>query len=138
VVVGNYRTGLAGRDLNREFLETDEVLFPSVHKTKELVRNLINNYGKLFAFIDLHGHSLKKNVFLYGPEFPVYDTNYMKSRMLAKMLAERTAMFRYYGCMFRVSEHKRSTARGVFSEEDDLWNCFTLESSNYGFFDEQS
>lgn len=42
VIMGNYRTGLAGRDLNREFLETDEILFPTVHHTKELMKNLLN------------------------------------------------------------------------------------------------
>lgn len=41
VIMGNYRTGLAGRDLNREFLETDDVLFPTIYHTKELMRSLI-------------------------------------------------------------------------------------------------
>ncbi len=31
VVLGNYRTGVAGRDLNREFNNTDKVLFPTVY-----------------------------------------------------------------------------------------------------------
>ena len=92
VIMGNYRTGLAGRDLNREFLETDEVLFPTVHYTKELMRNLLEEYGeeKVFAFIDMHGHSIKKNVFLYGPDYPVWDTNYLKCRILSKLLDEKT------------------------------------------------
>lgn len=44
----------------------------------------------MFAFIDLHGHSIKKNVFLYGPDYPVWDTDYLKCRMLAKLLDEKT------------------------------------------------
>ena len=27
-------------------------------------------------FLDFHGHSIKKNVFMYGPEFPIIDKNY--------------------------------------------------------------
>tara|TARA_B110000285_G_C14956698_1_gene529571 strand:- start:623 stop:733 length:111 start_codon:yes stop_codon:yes gene_type:complete len=27
----------------------------------------------VMAFIDMHGHSRKKNVFMYGPEFPIHD-----------------------------------------------------------------
>ena len=30
VIFGNYRTGVAGRDLNREFKEPDKLLFPEV------------------------------------------------------------------------------------------------------------
>ena len=57
---------------------------------------------------------VKKNVFIYGPEFPVWDPNYLKSRLLPKILDEKTMMFRYYSCIFRISKGKRSTARGVF------------------------
>jgi murein tripeptide amidase MpaA len=34
VVLGNYRTGMAGRDLNREFIEADPVLYPTVNAIK--------------------------------------------------------------------------------------------------------
>lgn len=30
VIFGNYRTGCAGRDLNRRFSNTDPILFPTV------------------------------------------------------------------------------------------------------------
>jgi hypothetical protein len=36
VILGNYRTGLAGRDLNRVFNLNDKVLFPSVVSLKNL------------------------------------------------------------------------------------------------------
>lgn len=41
VVLGNFRTGMAGRDLNREFIEADEVLYPTVRATKDLVSKLL-------------------------------------------------------------------------------------------------
>jgi len=45
------------------------------------------NFGNnLISFLDFHGHSQKKNVFMYGPEFPIYKTNFYKCRILAKML----------------------------------------------------
>lgn len=78
-------------------------------------------------------HLVKKNVFIYGPEFPVYDTNYLKSRILPKLLDNKTEMFRYYSCIFRVSKGKKSTARGVFCESYGFPNCFTIEASN-GFY----
>lgn len=38
VILGNYRTGVAGRDLNRRFKLTDKTLFPSVFAMKQLVK----------------------------------------------------------------------------------------------------
>lgn len=58
VIIGNYRTGCAGKDLNRRFKTTDPVLFPSVHAMKMLIKDLNSLYGKsLIGFLDLHGHS---------------------------------------------------------------------------------
>ena len=38
VILGNYRTGVAGRDLNRRFKLTDKTLFPTVYAMKQLVK----------------------------------------------------------------------------------------------------
>ena len=35
--MGNYRTGLSGKDLNRQFHNTDEVLYPEVTAIKNLL-----------------------------------------------------------------------------------------------------
>lgn len=40
VVLGNYRTGLAGKDLNRIFKSSDRVVFPTVAALKDLVNEL--------------------------------------------------------------------------------------------------
>lgn len=45
-------------------------------------------------FIDLHGHSVKRNVFAYGPEFPISNINYYACRILPNLLNESTDMFR--------------------------------------------
>lgn len=40
---------------------------------KQLVVKLKNEYkNRLIFFLDLHGHSVKKNVFLYGPEYEIW------------------------------------------------------------------
>ena len=58
VILGNYRTGSAGRDQNREFIQADQVLYPSVHAIKQLVADTYATYGtNLMAFVDMHGHS---------------------------------------------------------------------------------
>jgi cytosolic carboxypeptidase protein 2/3 len=85
VIVGNYRTSLSGNDLNRRYLEPNRKLHPEVAIIKNLMNDLVTgkykcNWGKgvdsdvpefkeedIHAFIDMHGHSRKKNVFIYGP-----------------------------------------------------------------------
>lgn len=37
VILGNYRTGIAGKDLNREFRNPEKLFYPTVFALKELV-----------------------------------------------------------------------------------------------------
>ena len=46
VVLGNYRTGLSGRDLNREFIEPDADIFPEIVGLKQLVKEYKKLYQK--------------------------------------------------------------------------------------------
>lgn len=68
VVLGNYRTGLSGKDFNREYANPDRDIFPEVYAFKKLVtQNKMNFRNNFLMFLDFHGHSTKKNVFVYGP-----------------------------------------------------------------------
>lgn len=107
VVAGNYRTGLSGKDFNREFLSPDRFIFPEISALKDLVIKCKREYkNNLLLFLDFHGHSIKKNVFMYGPEFPITDRYYYESKILPRMLGRNTEMFRYYSCIFRISSFK--------------------------------
>ncbi|KAL4504058.1 hypothetical protein ABPG72_022688 [Tetrahymena utriculariae] len=135
VVLGNYRTGIAGRDLNRVFANPDKMLYPTVIGLKELVSIAKKQYGQnLIMFLDLHGHSVKKNVFTYGPDYPIFDLNYYQCRLFSKILAKMTDMFRYFSCIFRISQMKKNTARGIFFNNYDIGNCFTVEASNGSYY----
>lgn len=68
VVLGNTRTSAAGVDLNRQFLETQPEMHPEVHQLKNLVARLQKN-SKVTLYLDLHGHSRRKNTFAYGPNY---------------------------------------------------------------------
>ena len=59
VIIGNYRTGFGGRDLNRRFKIFGNCLFPTVIGMRNLVFECKKKYGKnVLAFIDFHGHSI--------------------------------------------------------------------------------
>jgi len=71
---------------------------------KDLVAEAKRVHGdNVFMFIDFHGHSVKKNVFAYGPDHPIFDPKYYTSRLFCKILSKTSDMFRYYSCIFRVS-----------------------------------
>lgn len=70
---------MSGNDLNRRYFEPDYRLHPTICAIKQLASDLINGSSDkkhyepattnedVMAFIDMHGHSRKKNVFIYGP-----------------------------------------------------------------------
>jgi hypothetical protein len=82
VMAGNYRVSMSGNDLNRRYLNPHPKLHPIVCAVKKLIKEErpdISARGEcpILAFIDMHGHSRKKNVFMYGPEYPIHDTRYI-------------------------------------------------------------
>ena len=78
-------------------------------------------------FLDFHGHSIKKNVFLYGPEYDIWSTKFERAKVLPKIIASKTQMFRYQSCLFRVAPTKKSTARAFMLGL--IPYCYTIESS---------
>lgn len=84
----------------------------------------------------VHGHSVKKNTFCYGPEYAIYDEKYYKCKMLPKIISNQTEMFRFYSCIFKVSQQKKSTARAVFNQACEIANSYTIETSNGSFISE--
>lgn len=68
VFIGNYRTGIVGDDFNRKFATGPKEYFPEIHALKKLVAKC-KKAGNLKLFLDLHGHSILKNSFIFGPEY---------------------------------------------------------------------
>lgn len=65
VVVGNYRCSLAAADLNRRWAKPSARLHPTVHALKRLLLRL-QSRQPIAMYVDLHGHSRKQHVFMYG------------------------------------------------------------------------
>lgn len=81
-------------------MDPDPEIHPIVVNIKSLISQINKNYwskkSPIFAYYDLHAHSRKKCVFLYGPHYPLHDDRYFKVRLSAKILSERTQMFRFF------------------------------------------
>lgn len=124
VVHGNYRTGLAGMDLNRQWLSPDPKLHPTIWSVKEMLRGL-----KTDLFLDLHGHSMKEGIFLYGGKFASGDERNIDVRLLPKLCSLASEDFNYRYCTFSVSQGKMSTARLVAFVEFGIARAYTVEAS---------
>ena len=81
-------------------------------------------------FCDLHGHSRKQNVFMYGcnkKDDPYY------CRALPYMLSKLNSYFSFENSRFGIQKSKESTARiALFKELRLVPNIFTMESSFAG------
>ena len=67
VINGNYRCSLARVDLNRIWNDPCKRRHPTVYHAKEMIRRFIAERTVLL-YADFHGHSQKKNIFMYGCE----------------------------------------------------------------------
>ncbi|KAJ9574583.1 hypothetical protein L9F63_008210, partial [Diploptera punctata] len=71
VIVGNNRCSLTGRDLNRQYRTVIRETYPPVWHTQtndpQTILRLMEESG-IEMYCDLHAHSRKHNVFIYGCE----------------------------------------------------------------------
>lgn len=65
VIVGNYRCSLGGHDLNRQYINPSRQLSPEIFFFKEMIKKTLE-CRKIDLFVDIHGHSRQKNLFIFG------------------------------------------------------------------------
>ena len=137
VVCGNYRSSLAGVDLNRQWILPSKELHPEVYYTKALMNQITNvENRKILIYCDIHCHSKKMNSFLYGcniaAEGAAFST-WTQVRLLPRLLAHRSKYISLPSCRFGVDACKLGTARVVVWKEFKVMNSFTLENSFFGY-----
>ncbi|CAN0227561.1 unnamed protein product [Pylaiella littoralis] len=131
VIVGNYRCSLAGGDLNRQYEEPKRELFPEVLHLKQMISNF--GIGKeVLLFVDLHGHSKKSNIFMYGVENPTDETLYMRERVIPNLLHEASPLFNLPDCTFDIGKGKEGCGRVVVRRQLGIVNAYTMEASFMG------
>lgn len=84
----------------------------------------------IFLVCDLHGHSRKKNIFMYGNSGRVNDR--LKERIFPSLMDKNSEIFNFADCSFAVQKAKESTARVAIWKELGITNTFTLEASFCG------
>ncbi|XP_031712015.1 cytosolic carboxypeptidase 1 isoform X1 [Anarrhichthys ocellatus] len=144
VVNGNHRCSLSGEDLNRQWQNPNAELHPTIYHTKSLLQYLAHIQRAPLVFCDYHGHSRKKNVFMYGCSVKetVWQSNISATssdlqedlgyRALPKILSQIAPAFSMTSCSFVVERSKESTARVVVWREIGVQRSYTMESTLCG------
>jgi len=133
VICGNYRTSLAGCDLNRRWNKPNEIIHPEVFKAKQMILKLANS-REISLICDLHGHSGAQNIFMYGNK--VKDDP-LVCKVFPFLLSKISDTFNFKQCSFGMSKRKAGTAKiNLFKEinnkELSTPNIFTMEASFCG------
>ena len=68
---------------------------------------------QVFVFCDIHGHSRKKNAFMYGCESRIRQGQQFHECILPKMLSQKAEIFSYDDCSFVVPKSKEGCGRVV-------------------------
>eukprot|EP00002_Diphylleia_rotans_P001480 TRINITY_DN10823_c0_g2_i1.p1 TRINITY_DN10823_c0_g2~~TRINITY_DN10823_c0_g2_i1.p1 ORF type:complete len:781 (+),score=86.13 TRINITY_DN10823_c0_g2_i1:86-2428(+) len=132
VVNGSYRCSLYGDDLNRHWAEPSKTYHPTIYHAKIMIQNLLADRPVLL-FCDYHGHSRKRNVFIYGCGEDA-ATRTREDRVFPRLLEMRNRMYSYSDSRFSVQKSKISTARVVMRREFDISHSYTLEASLAGYY----
>ncbi|KAL2724042.1 cytosolic carboxypeptidase 1-like isoform X1 [Vespula squamosa] len=135
------RYGLTNEDLNRRWSNPDQSLHPVIYHTKGLMEYCTRVLQRPpHVFVDYHGHSRRKNVFLFGcsrssswsaadrakPDQPV---QYL---ILPHLMQRVSPAFALPLCSFKVERNKESTARVAIWRQLGVSKSYTMESSFCG------
>ncbi|XP_011339802.2 cytosolic carboxypeptidase 1 isoform X2 [Ooceraea biroi] len=141
VVNGCNRYGLTNEDLNRRWSNPNQLYHPVIYHTKGLMEYCARVLRRPpHVFVDYHGHSRRKNVFLFGcsrsgswsaadrakPDQPV---QYL---ILPHLMQRTSPAFALPLCSFKVERNKESTARVAVWRQLGVSRSYTMESSFCG------
>lgn len=100
-----------------------------VYATKRLVKN-ISKEREMALFCDFHGHSRRKNIFMYGNNYPERPD---KTRVFPYIISKLCDYFSFEYSRFSVHKSKEATARVALWR--DIGYCplvYTMEASFSG------
>lgn len=141
VINGNHRCGLGGEDLNRHWINPNS-LQPTIKATKSLIHYLVAVNKKPLVFCDFHGHSRRKNVFLFGcnpkeswinPDIFNPASKDQGWKTLPNLLDYYSPAFSLTNCAFTVERAKEGSARVAVWRQFGIVRSYTMESTYCGF-----
>jgi hypothetical protein len=130
VVIGNTRTNMAGLDLNRQYRDPEGPCPEITALKNEFFQT--QSSRKINMFLDIHGHSQNKNLFIFGCSNNNYPEHVMKERIFPLIAHQNIDSFYFDSCKFNIEQSKFSTGRISVRELFGIINSFTFEISVCG------
>lgn len=127
VIYGNFRTNLAGFDLNRQWIEPSKTMHPQVYSISRFIQSLEN----ISFVIDFHGHSKKYNSFIYA----CTAENPHPFRVFPYICSQQSPLFALRDCTYSLTFDKQKTARVKLYRQVKKPQIFTLQTSFFGYSD---
>ena len=100
VSAGNSRCSFSGNDLNLHWSMPDRFIHPEIYYTKKLL-TLYKKNNEILFFMDIHGSSRKKGVFIFGNHM---DNNKRSTREYPIVLANSMDDFELSACRYYYSD----------------------------------
>ena len=125
VVNGNYRCDWRERILNRRWKDPVKTLHPTIWAAKRMIK-AFSKEREIEMICDLHGHSRKHNIFMYGCNV---SSSPEVTRAYPYILSKSSEYFSYQSCTFRVQKSKESTMRVSLFKETRIPFIYTMEAS---------
>lgn len=128
-------------DLNRVWDKPSCVLHPEIYHTKAVIQYMCDILkSPPFVFVDLHGHSRRANVFMFGnnpeeswnPHDKTQPNNY-DFMTLPEVLSKTSSAFAFDLCQFGITRGKESSARVTVWRQFGVGKAYTMESTFSGF-----
>lgn len=101
------------------------MLHPTVYETKKLCKEF-QKEREVTLFCDLHGHSRRKNIFMYGNNMP---NDPSASRIFPFIMSKLVDYFSFQYSRFSVTKSKETTARISLFRELNIPCIYTMEAS---------
>lgn len=101
-----------------------------------MMKNQLELFNRpIWIYCDLHGHSKKHNSFFYGCNTAANGgfLSWTIVRLLPRIFAQKTHLFNYKDCRFKVEPYKIGTGRVVAWKQFLITHSFTLENSFLGY-----
>ncbi|KAL1463737.1 hypothetical protein WDU94_015463 [Cyamophila willieti] len=142
VVNGCHRCCLSNEDLNRKWKSPHPVLHPEIFHTKGMIAFCADVLKRPpYLYCDFHGHSAKKNIFLYGcsgqESYLSKDKDLIQNdsefSTLSRLLEQYSLIFDQESSNCKIQRNKESTARITMWREFGVTRSYTMESTYCGF-----
>lgn len=97
-------------------MDPSKHLDPTIYFTKRLIK-VFQEEREVQLYLDLHGHSRKKNAFMYGCTYDSSDKDYLSKnfvlRSFPSLVSCTNSIFSLKDCSFKCEKSKEKTGRIV-------------------------